>query len=245
MKVISGKQKDSLSSIGKASDCLMAQLLHWKNKRTFDALRLSQQEYSLKGFDELKCIYVHIPKSAGVSVNRALFGNLGGGHRSVRQYKRIFGPTTFKNYFKFTFVRNPYSRLLSAYRFLKNGGMNDADKKWSQSNLNEVSSFAEFVHDWFTEESVFSRVHFRPQHAFICDGSLAPSVDFIGQFETIEDDFAYVCERLKISRTLKKANRGPHIVKHWSTYYSATAYDKIFQIYRKDFELFGYDAGPT
>ena len=58
--------------------------------------------YSMDAFDHFKCVFVHIPKAAGVSVNKALFGNLAGGHQSVKEYQEIFKKETYQSYFKFT-----------------------------------------------------------------------------------------------------------------------------------------------
>lgn len=237
-----GLKKDTLSPLGKVADFAESQLSHWKNIQQFRELRNRDYIYSLKGFDELECIFIHIPKSAGVSVNRELFGNLGGAHRSVRTYKRVFGPVTFKKYFKFTFVRNPYSRLLSAYRFLKRGGFCDVDKQWSEENLGQFNSFREFVHGWLTDESVLTYNHFRPQFMYLCDRSFEPEVDFIGHFETLDQDFKKVCQTLNISRKLKKYNEDPEKEDHWTSFYTEKERKKVYDIYRKDFELFGYNA---
>jgi len=237
-------KKESQTLLEKAADAAITQLSHWKNRKQFQKLRTSDKEYTLKGFDELGCIFVHIPKSAGVSINRVLFGNLGGAHRTVRTYKRIFGPVTFNRYFKFTFVRNPYSRLLSAYRFLKEGGFCEKDRLWAEQNLSQYNTFNDFVHGWLTEESILEYNHFIPQFMFICDRSFEPEVDFIGRFETIDDDFKTICGILEIDRSLKKHNQGPEKEAHWSTFYTEQELEKVYRIYRKDFELFGYSARP-
>lgn len=90
-------------------------------------MRQIYNNYSYKPLDNLKCIFVHIPKTAGISISRSIFGNLGGGHTKIRDYELIFSAKDFNNYFKFTFVRNPWDRIFSAYRFLKNGGINEED----------------------------------------------------------------------------------------------------------------------
>ncbi len=50
----------------------------------------TRKGYSYKPFDELKCIFVHVPKCAGVYVCRNLFGNLAGGHTQISLYQIIF-----------------------------------------------------------------------------------------------------------------------------------------------------------
>src|SRR3990172_11795505 len=55
----------------------------------------SPRAYSLYSYIENKCIFVHIPKCAGVSISHALFGHLGGGHLSITAYQRIFNQKEF------------------------------------------------------------------------------------------------------------------------------------------------------
>lgn len=236
------QKKDFYSKPLKVIDKVQCQLSHWRNRHQFKNLRCSEGMYSLKGFDALNCIFVHIPKSAGVSVNKALFGNLGGAHRSVRTYKRVFGPITFQKYFKFTFVRNPYTRLLSAYRFLKQGGFNSKDKLWAEQHLSDFNTFGEFVEGWLTDISVMDYIHFRPQCTFVCDRAFVPEVDFIGRFENIDEDFREICKRLNISRELKKHNQSRNTNEYWRTAYSEETRAKVYELYRKDFEIFGYSS---
>ena len=96
---------------------------------------LGKQDVSpmLSIFEEKKCIFFHIPKTAGISVSTALFGNVKWGHRNVAFYKSHFGEKFFNSLYKFSFVRNPYDRLYSAFTFLKNGGMNNQDLLFSKN----------------------------------------------------------------------------------------------------------------
>ncbi len=227
-------------SIQELVDDAICQLSHWKNKREFNQLRNKKGKYSLKGFDQLQCIYVHIPKAAGVSINKALFGNYGGGHRTVHAYKRIFGPALFKQYYTFTFVRNPYSRLISAYRFLKDGGFNEKDRKWASENLSQFDDFNEFVKEWLDETTIWSYTHFKPQYYFICDFDLKPEVDFIGKVETIDTDFEKVCNTLGVPNNLAVNNKGRPDNTKWEDFYSRESLEKVARVYHQDFELFNY-----
>ena len=71
--------------------------------------------------DEHRCVFIHIPKAAGTSLTKTLFA-APSRHLQYTEYERA-NPKKFKKYFKFTFVRNPYDRLFSAYSFLKKGGL--------------------------------------------------------------------------------------------------------------------------
>jgi len=223
-------------------DYIICQLSHWKNSEKFNQLRKGNPDnnYSLQGFDRLKCIYVHIPKAAGISINKALFGNYGGGHTTVRTYKRIFGPLTYKRYFTFTFVRNPYSRLLSAYRFLNEGGFKNNEREWAERNISKYQSFDEFVKKWINEKSIWSYNHFKPQYSFVCDISLKPEVDFIGKVESIDEDFEKVCNILEIENKLSVHNKSNADTYNWKQYYSNRSLLKVAEIYHHDFNIFNY-----
>lgn len=229
------------SIIEQLLDDVICQLSHWKNREQFKRLRNQKSNnYSLEGFDRLKCIYVHIPKAAGISINKALFGNYGGGHTTVRAYKRIFGPIRYKRYFTFTFVRNPYSRLLSAYHFLMTGGFKEEEGKWAEQNISSYSSFDEFVRKWVSEDNIWRYNHFKPQYSFVCDIGLEPEVDFIGKVETINEDFEKVCRVLDVPNNLSVHNKGEPDNSNWKQYYTSHSFQKVAEIYHQDFELFNY-----
>lgn len=221
-------------------DMLRCQLSHWKNRREFYELRNSTDDITLEGFDRLKCIYVHIPKTAGVAINKALYGNLGGSHLTVKLYKRIFGPLTFKKYYSFTFVRNPYSRVYSAYTFLKNGGFCERDRKWAEENIAHYTSINDFIENWLNEQTIWDYDHFKPQYSFVCDISDKPEVDFIGALETIDNDFEHICQTLGIQNRLSVRNRGNKDHSEWEKILTPSSKQKINELYRKDFEIFGY-----
>ena len=223
------------------ADNLTAQLSHWKNLGTYKEMRAVDGEYSLRVFDELKCIFIHVPKAAGISINKAIFGNLGGGHKTAKAYKSIFGPIVYNRYFVFTIVRNPYSRLVSTYQFLKNGGYNERDRIWAKNNLSRFNSFEDFVAGWLNEQTVWSYIHFVPQYNFISNRYDEIDVDFIGKFETLETDFIKICELADIQgKTLARHNIG-QVSGNWRDYYTDEAKKIVYRVYKKDFDLLGYE----
>ena len=210
---------------------------------TWQGLRSETQEddYSLAAFDKHKCIFVHIPKCAGLSVVQSLFGNSGGGHKTIVQYQLIFSLSEFSTYFKFTFVRNPWDRLVSAFTFLKQGGLTEHDRAWAAKNLNSYPDFKSFVVNWVSVRNIYSYYHFIPQHEFLLDPKThAISVDFIGKFEALERDFEKICKRLDISASLSKQNRTIGREAEYRTYYDPQTRNIVANVYQKDIELFGY-----
>ncbi|MDR8393929.1 sulfotransferase family protein [Aliifodinibius sp. S!AR15-10] len=219
---------------------ILYQLSHWKNKVYFDQLRNSKDKHSLSGYDELKCIFVHVPKTAGLAVSRALFGNLGGSHKTVIEYKRIFGLYDFYSYYSFSFVRNPFTRLVSAYTFLKNGGINKKDRKWARENIASYKSFESFVLNWLNAENIWSYIHLLPQHHFLCEND-EPQVNFIGRFENLQQDFQKICKELNVDPILTQYNKTKRSQK-CEEYYTPEIWEKVVKLYKKDFDIFGYDS---
>ena len=60
-------------------------------------------------------------------------------------------------------------------------------------------------------------------------------VDFVGRFERLERDFAYVADRMKCGRELAKVNIGG--LRHYSSCYDEETRDIVRRVYAKDVEL--------
>lgn len=196
------------------------------------------EDYCLAPFDENRCIFVHIPKTAGISLCTALFECKGGGHLTARAYRALFGSRAFGAYFKFTFVRNPWDRLVSAYTFLSQGGANERDRRWAASVLGRFGSFDEFVLRWLDERSVYAQIHFVPQWEFVVNGQGQVCMDFVGRFERLAEDFEYVIDQLGRVCTLPLANASQR--SDYRDYYSSASRRRVAEVYRRDVEQFGY-----
>ncbi len=157
-------------------------------------------------FLHIGAIFIHIPKAAGSSVAMGLYG-CQIGHRTLREYLTVDRKTT-ESLFSFTVCRDPLDRLYSAFRFLKQGGMTRSDKAWAKRNLTPEMCFEEFVRERLNLRSVTSYIHFVPQHRFVERYHLGPvGVDLICRFESIENDFRRVCDRLQIDLELEQLNK--------------------------------------
>ena len=132
--------------------------LKWNYARTFDRENFFQLQrlrhetpqgtFSFREFDTRRAIFIHIPKCAGIAIKKALFNDLSGSHTKLSTYCRIFEPHLILTYFKFTFIRNPWDRLVSAYHFLRAGGYNEADRRWFARELGSYRDFDDFVRNW-------------------------------------------------------------------------------------------------
>jgi len=187
----------------------------------------------LKPFISHKCIFVHIPKNAGTSIAKGLFNTLVQ-HLTIEEYKRILD---ISNFFAFSFVRNPYSRLASTFSYFKHGGegISEEDRILAELHINKFANLEEFVKKWLTPYNIMKITHFWPQHKFITINNKI-SIDYIGKVEDIEKDFSCICNKLGIRRTL------PHLNKTYikDASYTEEAKKIVRSVYHKDFELFNY-----
>lgn len=194
--------------------------------------------FSLRGYDQLRCIFVHITKTAGTSVALSLFGELPYHYRAY-EYRVFFGRRTFNQYFKFAFVRNPWDRLLSSYKYLKSGGWNEQDQQWAQTHLGNIQTFEQFVCEWLTSERLNAHIHFWPQYWFVTDHNKQLIIDYIGYLETINEDFDRISSYLGISATLKHTNATQKT--DYRAHYTDAMRAKVAELYSTDIEMFGYN----
>jgi hypothetical protein len=195
-------------------------------------------------------IMIHVNKAAGTSMLRAL-GPLGTNPprdrlsrmknklHLTRDYRRKFFPThttakdarkalppeVFDEFFKFAFVRNPWDWLLSTYHYLCNTPTHRHHRR-----VAAMGSFAEYV-DFEIARGV------RSQSAFVCDGDEV-IVDYVGRFETIDEDFASVCRRVGADVSLPHVNRTTH--NDYREYYDDRLAATVGEHWKQDVALFGY-----
>lgn len=228
------------------------ELKRWNYKRSksgdFEYLQsmrrtTSEKGYSFELFDINKTIFVHIPKCAGVSVNKTLFGDLAGGHTTLDEYTNIFEPKNLINYFKFTIVRNPWDRLVSAYFFLKNGGFGEKDRTWFKQELKEFSNFESFVKNWVNRDNIWKWHHFRPQYHYMLEKRGKANLDFVAFLENIDEDFVYIANRIGKNCVLPNSNKSRH--NSYMEYYNKELADIVAEVYAEDIEMLGYNFDNT
>jgi len=196
---------------------------------------------SLKPFVEHRCIFVHIPKTAGLSVNAGLFGCNTGHHRTIAGYQMVFSRREFESYFKFTFVRNPWDQVTSAYFFLKQGGLHDGDRRWAAKHLAPYDSFEAFVRGWVDRDSIRLARHFRPQADYLClPGKTTTELDFLGFFENLRADYDHIRHVLGTGAALPANNVTKSKHKDFRSYYTDETRAIVAAAYREDIELLGY-----
>jgi hypothetical protein len=200
-----------------------------------------------------RCIFVHIPKTAGTSIedviwpkpratedlwmgftepHRNKYQTGGLQHLCAHQIRQEVGATVFDQFFKFSIVRNPWDRLVSQYAYLP-----------SRPDLQEylrVSAAAPFS-EYIETIGGSDHVQVMPQTQFLSNGSDASIVDFIGRFENLVDDAAYIFERLGMEGTPLPHRNPSKRMKDYRDYYTAETRDRVAEIYAEDIRVFGYE----
>ena len=192
----------------------------------------------LNAFYKSKTIFIHIPKTAGVSLVKAIFGDVSfEGHRSF-YFNSIALNIKNEKYFSFTFVRNPFDRLYSAYKFLQNGGMNHLDKLVFQTHLSEFNDFEDFILNGLNRKLIYKITHLIPQHEYLCDKKGSILVDFVGRFEHLESDILLLSTIL--SKDIKLSHHNYNKKLDYREAYTSEMINKVNQIYQKDIDIFKY-----
>jgi hypothetical protein len=177
------------------------------------------------------CVYVRVPRTGTASLGSIL--NVGGGHMPVVDIKRRFEnnpPTSVKwdDLFKFGFVRNPYTRFVSAYYNLH------LDEK--EGDINR------FIQDEDKMNQLWKHEHtlVRPANEYLCDEDGKIMVNYVGFFEDLHNHWNFIFEKLGVKEpTIVHSNRTDRPKKKLTKKSKRILYD----IYRKDFKIFVYEKG--
>ncbi|MFT4803168.1 MAG: hypothetical protein ACJA2S_004808 [Cyclobacteriaceae bacterium] len=154
-----------------------------------------------------KCIFIHIPKTAGQSIENYFLQQLGLNQKQGlplligRNMKDGIGPPEithltseellnyhfinsdlYHSYYKFAFVRNPYKRAYSLYRCMY---------------YDRIMSFDEYARTKLSRQLWKDQHWFvRPQRDFIIDSNNESMMDFTGKFENLTNDFKKVIKAI-------------------------------------------------
>ena len=192
---------------------------------------------------ESKILYIHIPKTAGMSIARTL-GLENPEHLTQNEIvKQNASIIDLRNYYKFAFCRNPWDRMVSLYSYCISGSeMYGKFNSPKIEKIKELFTFKLFCQmlgsGFFIGNNFIWKAHYRQQLDFIN----VTNIDFIGRFENLQEDFYTVCDNAGIPRQelqhINKSNR-----KHYTEYYDDETKQIVAEKYAKDIEYFGYKFG--
>ena len=205
---------------------------------------------------ERKLLFVHIPKTGGSSIEKAL-GLLGDWR--VEDRERLFGLIQspilkrqaflsnflqhlslrdiqlvlpeWNKYYRFAFVRNPWDKLVSIY---SNTDFNLLTQAQAQGIELTGLEFPEFIRRIVE----IQHIHLLPQYDFIYSENGKCLVNFIVRFEQMQEDFAQVCRLLKLDIQLPHLNTSVHAP--YQDYYTEESKACVGERYQVDIETFNY-----
>jgi len=198
-----------------------------------------------------RLIFIHIPKTAGKSILE-FFGMRWQNHKDLLRYSKELEPRAFKEYFKFTVVRNPWDRILSEYQFQKKKSGADPSNAILRKD-GKIRTFSE----WLTE--VLANPHSFPPKKWGGEVSssihrFSPQVDWLTvdrgvgvncvlHMENLEKEFVQVTKTIEMPPApLPCRNWNFHW--HYSHYYDRHSREVVGDYYKSDIEAFGYKFEP-
>ena len=220
--------------------------------------------------EERKFIWLKNPKTAGTSmyhgIMRKEIDDIKSYKLNLKEFDLWWNNLTdekIDDYFTFTFVRNPYDRLVSAFNHVVMENLfrlYSYDSKTAQLPIDFLYMlFNLFVQrgldNWDRDDhSMFSASsHWMPQNFFYeIDGY--QFVDFVGKYENLKSDWKYIAKKLEVSEKLPfvgasttgKGNKKTRMEIQKSHYYefykSSPIVDKVIKFYNRDFELLDYES---
>jgi len=145
------------------------------------------------------------------------------------------------NSFYFSFVRNPFDRMISLYRnkFL------DLEKMEMTGFLYDIylgglfkqdDNFETFLRKIKEVPVKMADKHFKSQHQLLYIES--PKIDFVGKLESFDTDFSNVCDKFNLTRPHVSANKTTNATKE--VQYNKKTFDLVAEHFAKDIEFFGY-----
>jgi hypothetical protein len=187
-----------------------------------------------------KCIFIHIPRTAGSSIEHMIAGQdwwheeSSTKHLTASQAKRLYADYWHK-YFKFSFVRHPVDRVISCLRFADYFGLSVDDS----GNINFEEYRRKFGSKTITEFDYrfYGLKHvrrWRHRKGAIYGNILDENLDFVGKYENVQSDIEYIKERIRINSALPHCEKSERHNYHLSD----AIISEIHSMYRLDFRKY-------
>ena len=152
-------------------------------------------------------------------------------HTKYKDIKNIFRKSklNIKDYFTFSFFRNPWQNRVSQYEYAKKQSKSFNSDDWSDHIAN--MSFCEF-----TKKPIENLLD------WVVDENNDVAVDFLGSGRNLQKEFNKVCKGIGIPcKQLPHINATKH--KHYTKYYDDETKQIVAKKYAKEIEYFGYKFG--
>jgi hypothetical protein len=189
-------------------------------------------------------VYLRVPKAANSSIRTAFPA----GVQRRLDVRRL--AARFPRHLSFSFVRNPWARLVSIYtekirpepvtsEFFVNGVQRCFVKRGlpvrAGMGFEEFAEIACGLPDAETEKHLKSQSHF-----LVREGAVVPR--FLGHVESMADDWRRLGTLAGFGTPLRHLNRTRHAP--YTSFYDRRLVNLVGDRYRDDVEIFGYDFKP-
>ncbi len=207
-------------------------------------------------------IFFHVAKVAGISIRKALSGYVEEPdffrikrpakfinekpnplymmwqsallHATVTKTRKELNENIFKQYYKFAFVRNPWDLQVSMYHFI----LREPEHIYYQL-VKDMGSFTKYLEWVVVTKKPFPKGAAKFQKDTLCDNKNKVLVDFVGRYENLQVDFAYICQKLNLQATMPHLNKSQH--QNYQSYYNQESQDLVANHFKEDIALFGYE----
>lgn len=197
--------------------------------------------------DKYKVIFLHTPKTGGGTIEQILDIQpskqslliplkpqdgqaMEPQHMTYNQLRNVIPKQKFESYIKFTFVRNPWDRLVSTYHFDTRG-------------FKLFTDFVEYVYRLFqiyNDKTIFEYPNF---NTYRCS-HLIPQYLFTGpgvtvyRYEKFNQTCLQIMQLFNIHQTIPQVHSTQH--RHYSYYYNQRTQELVAKIYSEDIRRFNY-----
>lgn len=204
---------------------------------------------------EKKYIFIHIPKTGGTTVEKSLSCQKhengfmipqfiqtmmkASQHFIWSDYVNHLGQQVYDSYLKFTIVRNPYTRLVSDFHWVSRDHMKNIKNINNIKNISNIDQYIDFAENIINENKYSENIfydHFMPQYQYIFDNDNKLMVDKLFRQEKFEEIETFLKDNFGVDKlTLGEIGTTEKIE------LTVEQKEKIYNIYKKDFELLGYE----
>ena len=178
-------------------------------------------------------IFIHINKTAGTSIGNAI-GLPIKHHQTAREVIARIGRHNWNTAYRFTLVRNPWDKVVSHYEYRR--------KKNKTEVASRSISFSEWVKKTYgpqQDPALYDNPKsFQPQVEWLKNDEGKIDIDFIGKFETINEDFNQIKAAIGLDADLPHLNASKRA--GYQSYYDDETREIVGEWFREDIEAFGY-----
>lgn len=247
--------RDTIESVKRVGRSLVRKEKQLKVRLLYPELMLRSDKLAI--YPNTGILFNRIKKSANTSTSAILADVEGQSYSNAHELKKILisphdcPPSVLRrsrHFLKLVVVRNPYDRLLSAFRQKIALRAREGNyEKYPGFGQDTPNGFREFVQSLSVNGDDFNS-HWKPQHKLLA----LPIRDFhvIAKTETLSEDIGKFLALTNIAEDALRRLEFMHPINGHITrsnerreeYYDTRTYSKVAQIYRKDFEIFKYES---